>query len=98
MERPDDNSKPWFPLAGEVTDGFSKEGEATATCLCGAVQLSFVSLALSWATLALLSYHALTQLSNLANRRSWLLGGLGLQLRRLQEAHRVHVRNQLRRH
>lgn len=38
-----DNSKPYFPLAGGADDGWSKEGEATATCFCGAVQLAFVS-------------------------------------------------------
>jgi hypothetical protein len=40
---PRDNSKPWFPLAGQANDGWSNEEEATATCFCGAVQLSFVS-------------------------------------------------------
>lgn len=39
-----DKSKPYFPLAGSANDGWSKEGEATATCFCGAVQLAFVSL------------------------------------------------------
>jgi hypothetical protein len=39
-----DNSKPYFPLAGGANDGWSKEDEATATCFCGAVQLAFVSL------------------------------------------------------
>jgi len=38
-----DTSKPYFPLAGSATDGWSKEDEATATCYCGAVQLAFVS-------------------------------------------------------
>lgn len=32
-----------FPLAGVAHDGWSNEDEATATCLCGAVQLAFVS-------------------------------------------------------
>jgi len=36
-----DKSKPYFPLAGGAHDGYSKEGEATATCFCGAVQLAF---------------------------------------------------------
>jgi hypothetical protein len=40
---PADKSKPYFPLAGSATDGYSKEDEATATCFCGAVQLAFVS-------------------------------------------------------
>ncbi|KAG0652701.1 hypothetical protein D0Z07_0286 [Hyphodiscus hymeniophilus] len=35
-------SKPYFPLAGIAEDAFSKEDEATATCFCGAVQLTFV--------------------------------------------------------
>ncbi|WYZ41006.1 hypothetical protein EsH8_IV_001347 [Colletotrichum jinshuiense] len=30
-----------FPLAGVAHDGWSNEDEATATCLCGAVQLAF---------------------------------------------------------
>ncbi|KAB1671607.1 GFA family protein, partial [Klebsiella pneumoniae] len=36
-----DKSKPFFPLAGGADDGWSTEDEATATCFCGAVQLSF---------------------------------------------------------
>ncbi|KAI1801997.1 Mss4-like protein [Daldinia bambusicola] len=32
---------PHFPLAGGADDGWSTEDEATATCYCGAVQLSF---------------------------------------------------------
>ncbi|KIW28638.1 uncharacterized protein PV07_08282 [Cladophialophora immunda] len=36
-----DKSKPYIPLAGSADDGWSKEGEATATCFCGAVQLKF---------------------------------------------------------
>jgi hypothetical protein len=31
-----------FPLAGNASDGWSNEDEATATCFCGAVQISFV--------------------------------------------------------
>ncbi|QDS76473.1 hypothetical protein FKW77_004976 [Venturia effusa] len=34
-------SKPYTPLAGEATDGWSSPTEATATCFCGAVQLKF---------------------------------------------------------
>ncbi|KAL1729874.1 Mss4-like protein [Schizophyllum commune] len=30
-----------FPLAGLASDGWSTEDEATATCFCGTVQLSF---------------------------------------------------------
>lgn len=41
----DDKTSPSFiPLAGVAQDGWSTENEATATCLCGAVQLSFVCL------------------------------------------------------
>ncbi|EIN05039.1 hypothetical protein PUNSTDRAFT_138221 [Punctularia strigosozonata HHB-11173 SS5] len=36
-----DKSKPYFPLAGVATDGWSNDDEATATCFCGAVQLAF---------------------------------------------------------
>jgi len=38
---PIDKSKPYFPLASLANDGWSTEDEATATCFCGAVQLSF---------------------------------------------------------
>jgi hypothetical protein len=38
-----DKSKPYIPLAGGAADGWSTEDEATATCICGAVQLKFVS-------------------------------------------------------
>ncbi|KIW88956.1 uncharacterized protein Z519_10440 [Cladophialophora bantiana CBS 173.52] len=34
-------SEPYIPLAGSADDGWSTEGEATATCFCGAVQLKF---------------------------------------------------------
>jgi hypothetical protein len=37
-----DKSKPFFPLAGLANDGYNKNGETTATCYCGAVQLAFV--------------------------------------------------------
>ncbi|KNG45942.1 glutathione-dependent formaldehyde-activating gfa [Stemphylium lycopersici] len=36
-----DKSKPYFPRAGLATDGYTTSSEATATCFCGAVQLSF---------------------------------------------------------
>jgi hypothetical protein len=39
-----DKSKPFFSLAGVARYGYSNEEEGTATCLCGAVQLAFVSL------------------------------------------------------
>ena len=39
-----DKSKPYVALNSVATDrGYTKEGDATATCLCGAVQLAFVS-------------------------------------------------------
>ncbi|KAI4251227.1 MAG: hypothetical protein LQ352_004982 [Teloschistes flavicans] len=44
-----DKSTPYFPLAGLAKDGWSKDDEATATCLCGAVQLAFVSRSLFFA-------------------------------------------------
>lgn len=37
------NSKPYIPVSGGADDGWSKDGRATATCYCGAVQLDFVS-------------------------------------------------------
>jgi len=40
----DKESKPSnLPLAGLAGDGWSKDGKATATCYCGAVQLIVVS-------------------------------------------------------
>lgn len=36
-----DKTKPYFPLSGVANDGWSKDGEATATCFCGAVQIAF---------------------------------------------------------
>ena len=36
-------SKGYYPLAGLARDGWSTDEDATATCFCGAVQLSFVS-------------------------------------------------------
>lgn len=41
MAATSDKSKPYFPLAGGANDGWSKDDSATATCFCGAVQLSF---------------------------------------------------------
>jgi hypothetical protein len=38
-----DKSKPYIPLAGCASDGWSNEDEATATCFCGEIQLVFVS-------------------------------------------------------
>ncbi|KAI9712741.1 MAG: hypothetical protein M1820_001363 [Bogoriella megaspora] len=36
-----DKSKSYFPLANLTHDGWSSDTEATATCLCGSVQLKF---------------------------------------------------------
>lgn len=36
-------SKPYIPLSGLAEDGYNKNSRATATCLCGTVQLEFVS-------------------------------------------------------
>jgi hypothetical protein len=41
MAKPLDLTKPYIPLAGTASDGWSTEDSATATCYCGAVQLSF---------------------------------------------------------
>lgn len=38
-----DRGLPYIPLAGCADDGWTKEGRATATCYCGGVQLTFVS-------------------------------------------------------
>ncbi|KAJ9611441.1 hypothetical protein H2200_004625 [Cladophialophora chaetospira] len=35
------NSKPYIPLSGSASDGYSEGDRATATCFCGAVQLEF---------------------------------------------------------
>jgi len=37
-------SDSFFPLAGLAQDGWSNDKEATSTCLCGSVQLAFVSI------------------------------------------------------
>jgi hypothetical protein len=39
-----DKSKAYIALNSVAKDRGYKDGEATATCLCGAVQLAFVSL------------------------------------------------------
>jgi hypothetical protein len=36
-----DNSKPYIPLSGSASDGYSTKDHATATCFCGSVQLEF---------------------------------------------------------
>jgi hypothetical protein len=42
VQNKENPGKGFFPLAGVAMDGWSTETEATATCFCGAVQLSFV--------------------------------------------------------
>ncbi|KAI4916193.1 hypothetical protein J4E85_010281 [Alternaria conjuncta] len=39
--RDSDKETPYIPHNSLKQDGYSKEGEATATCYCGAVQLAF---------------------------------------------------------
>ncbi|KAJ4337139.1 hypothetical protein N0V95_008413 [Ascochyta clinopodiicola] len=39
--RDSDKEKPYIPVAGAITDGWSDATHATATCFCGAVQLAF---------------------------------------------------------
>lgn len=39
------NTDSFLPLAGLARDGWSNDKEATSTCLCGTVQLSFVRIA-----------------------------------------------------
>jgi hypothetical protein len=80
-----DKSKPFFPLASQANDGYSHEHEATATCFCGAVQLEFVSVSSSNTPLPPL-------IPSLANRSPWPNRQLRLQLRRLPQNHRLHVR------
>lgn len=47
------NSQYNMPLSGLVEDGWSTETEATATCFCGTVQLSFVRRGIALPLLAL---------------------------------------------
>jgi len=48
MSASSDKSKPYIPVAGLARDGYSRDGEATATCFCGEVQLAFVGASSSW--------------------------------------------------
>ncbi|KAH6688625.1 Mss4-like protein [Plectosphaerella plurivora] len=41
MAASSDKSKPYIPVAGIARDGYNRDGEATATCFCGEVQLAF---------------------------------------------------------
>ena len=96
-----DKSKPYIGRNSLANDRGYKDGKATATCLCGAVQLAFVSLspecctkamAVSWLSLLYL-YPNILQPP--ANRRPWSSQHLCLQLRGLSQTHRLYVRIQL---
>ena len=81
-------STPYIPLAGGADDGWSKEDYATATCYCGAVQLEFVSVTLADLIIRLhISNHI-----NTANPRPRPRQHVCLQLHRLPQNHRIHVR------
>ncbi|GIJ86807.1 hypothetical protein Asppvi_005703 [Aspergillus pseudoviridinutans] len=41
MTATNNNSKPYIPVAGIASDGWSTKDQATATCYCGTVQLIF---------------------------------------------------------
>ena len=81
-----DKSKPYVPLAGLAGDGWSKDGKATASCYCGTVQLIVVSPTVQPYGISKLTC-AISQV--VARRRRQ---HLRLQLRRLPQDHRVHVR------
>lgn len=90
-----DKSKPYFPLAGLANDGWSKDGEASATCFCGTVQLAFVCLfplSISYRTTDLTSLHKKT-----GNRKARLSKRLPLQLQRLPQDNRQPLRHKLHR-
>jgi len=62
-----DKSKPYFPVAGLANDGWSTDDEATASCFCGAVQLSFVSFRTEFVAAFLPSYIPPSQLMALVS-------------------------------
>lgn len=84
--RDSDKDKPYIPHNSLKQDGYSKEGEATATCYCGAVQLAFVS-SCSSGTMVFL-YHKVLML-NAANHRPRPRRHLRLPLHRLPKDHSV---------
>jgi hypothetical protein len=61
-----DHSKPFIANNSAATDRGYKDGKATATCLCGAVQLTFVSLLLRTQKNRALACSALTKLIHLS--------------------------------
>ena len=81
-----------IPLPSEGVVGGRNNDTATATCFCGAVQLLFVR-----ETPAIeVSRCKLTRQCT-ANQSTWPGRHFRLQLHRLQEDHRQHVRQQLHR-
>lgn len=85
----------FLPLAGLAQDGWSNDTEATSTCLCGAVQLAFVStdhlpsilFSKSGNTQGLNTY----QSAILAHTRSIRFEPLHMPLRRLSQNQLFHV-------
>jgi hypothetical protein len=84
-----DKSKPYFPVAGLANDGWSTDDEATASCFCGAVQLSFVSFRTEFVAAFLPSNIPL------ANSWPWFRRLIYLQLFRLSQTHCINPRKQL---
>ena len=83
-----DKSKPYFPVAGLADDGWSTDDEATASCFCGAVQLSFVSFRTEFVAAFLPSNIPL------ANSWPWFRRLIYLQLFRLSQTDRINPRKQ----
>lgn len=75
-----DKDQPYIPHNSLKQDGYSKDGEATATCYCGAIQLAFVSSRSSSAVIFL--YHKDLML-DAADHRSRPRRHLRLSLHRL---------------
>lgn len=70
-------SKPYFSMASLAHDGWSNEDEATATCFCGTVQLSFVSVDVN---LLVYLHYSNTFSKTLANSWLWICRFFHLQL------------------
>lgn len=87
-----DKSKPYIALNSIAKDRGYIGDLATATCLCGAVQLAFVSSI----SMTAQRTQILTHSDTLADGRASIRVQLRLQLQRLPQAHSVHVRLQLR--
>jgi hypothetical protein len=102
-----DKTKPYIALNSAASDRGYKDGQATATCLCGAVQLAFVSREsepVAWRTqpppppvliFPFICLHISALTIPPAHRRPRSSQHLRVQLRRLPQAHRLHVRLQL---